>query len=264
MQGLGNDFMVIDNMSGNISLRKEKRKQLGTRQIGIGFDQLLIVSKSDVADFKYQIFNADGGEVEQCGNGARCFAIFVYEKGLTTKKEIIVETKTGNITLKINDDDDVNTDKRVTVDMGKPDLTPNNGYPLMPYDELFGFDYDFVSMGNPHVVLIYRNIAKKDVKKIGLEFQKSSYFPDSVNVNFVEVINRNKIKLRTYERGVGETLACGSGACASVAFLQKKGHLDNKVIVEQAGGELLIEYNGSGTVKMTGDAQFVFEGEIEL
>jgi diaminopimelate epimerase len=271
MQGLGNHFVVIDNTKKTLSLSKAKIKQLGNINFGIGFDQLLIVSASTKVDFKYQIFNADGSEVEQCGNGARCFAIFVYEKGLTDKKEIKVETKMGVITLKINDD--VNTDKRVTVDMGEPDFEPpssellkiKNNEGLYGGSQFLYEEFDFISMGNPHIILKDYSIDEMDIEFIAKNFQEdTSYFPNSVNVNFVEFISENKIKLRTYERGVGETLACGSGACASIVSLRKNNLVGDKVIVEQAGGELLIEYNGSGTVKMTGDAQFVFEGEIEL
>ncbi len=269
MHGLGNDFMVVDNLAGDITFNAEQISNLANRHFGIGFDQLLVVETSNTKDidFRYVIYNADGLEVEQCGNGARCFARFVSEKGLNNNNPIVVETRSGIISLHLNDNDNT-----VRVDMGVPIWKPSE----IPFTQMVnekatynieGFEVGVVSMGNPHAVLVVKDI-NKEIKKTAKEIQGSDYFKKGVNVNFVEISSNNKeITLRTYERGVGETLACGSGACATVAYLHKLGKVklekDKGVQVNFSKGFLYVDIKDE-IVSMIGPAKSVFEGRVEI
>ena len=274
MHGLGNDFVVINAINQVIDLSTEQVRFIADRRLGVGCDQLLLVeaTDSDDVDFRYRIFNSDGGEVEQCGNGARCFASFVLQEGLTTKQEIPVSTNTGRIILNVLDADEAGN-PQVRVDMGEaclqPDMIPfiseqqNTSYTLnTPSDEL---EIGVVSMGNPHAVLVVNNIDTAPVNDLGSEIESHPRFPNRVNVGFMQVVNRNHIRLRVYERGVGETRACGTGACAAVVSGQLRGLLADDVKVSLLGGELDIEWLGVGTpVFMTGSTATVFKGKIAL
>jgi len=267
MHGLGNDFVVIDAISQSIELSTEQITAIADRHFGIGCDQLLLVEKATNpdAEFRYRIFNADGGEVEQCGNGARCFALFVRDKGLTTNTVIPVETAGGLIELAVDGD-------QVTVDMGVPDFQPKSlpfltetqveTYYLMVNDAEYAIGA--VSMGNPHVVLQVDDVDTADVEKIGAAIERHKQFPQRVNVGFMEIVNRAEIRLRVYERGAGETLACGTGACAAVAVGRMLGKLDDQVRVRLHGGDLSIRWPGEGQkLLMTGPATTVFQGQID-
>ena len=269
MHGLGNDFVVIDAINQKISLDSKQVKFIADRHFGIGCDQLLLVEKSDSpdADFRYRIFNNDGSEVEQCGNGARCFAEFVYAEGLTDKTEISVLTSGGRIVLNRKENG------CVTVDMGAPILTPqdipfvadeiNNSYDLVIDDEKITFSA--VSMGNPHAVILVDDVDSAEVERIGKLLQSDKHFPNSLNVGFMQVINPTQVKLRVYERGVGETQACGSGACAAVVAGRVQGLLDETVVTQLVGGNLSIYWAGEqNPVMMTGATSTVFKGEITL
>ena len=263
MHGLGNDFMVIDNVTQNVFFSKEKIQQLANRNFGIGFDQLLMVEPpyDPEQDFHYRIFNADGSEVEQCGNGARCFARFVKQKGLINRNKIVVSTKAGKMVLYLE------KDGQVTVNMGKPDFVPaniplkankqENTYILRLDDKtLF---CGAVSMGNPHCVIEVEDVDTADV------VESHERFPERVNVGFMQIINESHIRLRVFERGSGETLACGSGACAAVAIGQIQGKLSKDVRVDLPGGTLRIRWPGPDSVlKMTGPAEHVYDGQINL
>lgn len=269
MHGLGNDFVVIDCVSQSINLSRSQYRYIADRRFGIGCDQILLVEppKSDAVDFNYRIFNADGTEVEQCGNGARCFARFVIDKGLTNKDTIMVETESGVITLTCHED------RQVTVNMGIPRLKPSD----LPFEadntqESYILDINgqqievgAVSMGNPHAVLIVDDVENAPVTTTGKVISTHSSFPQGVNAGFMQVLDKSKIKLRVFERGVGETLACGTGACAAVVYGQIKNLLGKQVEVLLKGGRLNIRWDGDKTpVLMTGPAEFVFEGEISL
>ncbi|SMN00785.1 Diaminopimelate epimerase [uncultured Candidatus Thioglobus sp.] len=264
MHGLGNDFMVIDNTDESITLNANQISTLAERNFGVGFDQLLMVKNSDTADvdFKYLIYNADGSEVAQCGNGARCFARFVTEKGLTDKNPITVETHSGLMRLFINDD------KTVRVDMGKPIFTPND-IPLKVETQqsnytILGVEMGILSMGNPHCVIKVDDVTLGKEIDHAPQIQRSALLPEQANIGFMQIINPNEIKLRVYERGVGETLACGSGACAAVVYGVEQGWLNNKVSVHLNGGDVFIDYQPKGTVFLSGAAEFVFEGQIKI
>jgi len=269
MHGLGNDFVVINGIDQAIQLTPAQIRFIADRHFGVGCDQLLLVEKTDNknADFRYRIFNANGGEVEQCGNGARCFAIFVRDEGLTDKQEISVITKTGLITLKVQDNN------QVTVDMGVPVLQPDK-IPFVADAQAPVYSIDIagkpltisaVSMGNPHAVLLVDDIKTAPVDELGAAIQQSSRFPNSVNVGFMQVIDRENIKLRVFERGVGETQACGTGACAAVVAGHIQGLLDDTVRVELLGGDLSIHWAGAqNPVMMTGATATVFKGTISL
>jgi len=269
MQGIGNDFVVIDAINQKIALTRDQIHHIANRHFGVGCDQLLLVESSDRpdAEFRYRIFNADGGEVEQCGNGARCFARFVVDQGMTTSRIIPVETRGGMIQLIMEDDD------RVTVDMGEPNFDPASlpfkakGTP--EYHELVvnGEKYAIgaVSMGNPHAVLLVDSIKKAPVQILGAAIESHERFPQRVNVGFMEIEDRDSIRLRVYERGAGETMACGTGACAAVAVGIKNRLLDDRVQVELRGGDLTIYWPGAGShLMMTGPAETVYKGQIEL
>lgn len=267
MQGIGNDFMVIDGISQKFYLTTQQIQQLAHRNFGIGFDQLLLVEKSEVADFKYRIFNADGSEVSQCGNGARCFVRFVHDEHLTEKSEISVETASGIISPKLE------ANGLVTVNMGAPRFSPQDipfiadalatNYPLAVGNETF--DITAVSMGNPHAVLLVDDVDSAPVTTIGSQIEMHSRFPERVNVGFMQVIDAHHIKLRVFERGSGETLACGTGACAAVVAGIQLQLLQSPVKVSARGGELSIAWQGGNTsVMMTGPAEPVFAGTITL
>ncbi len=267
MHGLGNDFMVVDCITQNVFFSPELIRRLADRHTGVGFDQLLIVEApyDPETDFHYRIFNADGSEVEQCGNGARCFARFVRMKGLTNKYTVSVSTKKGKMILKIEDDD------LVTVNMGAPEFEPNKipfkakqkekTYIMRVADKtLF---CGAVSMGNPHVVTVVDDTQTADVDALGPLLESHERFPERVNAGFMQVINRNEVNLRVYERGAGETQACGSGACGAVAVGIVQGLLNDKVLVHLPGGDLSISWNGEGSpLYMTGPATHVFDGQI--
>lgn len=269
MHGLGNDFVVFDAINQAVNLNSEQVRRLADRRFGIGCDQLLLVEspRSEGIDFRYRIFNADGSEVQQCGNGARCFARFVRDKGLTDRDEIVVETASGIITLYIE------TDGLVRVNMGVPDFSPA-ALPFLVEKESSDYQLDVageavsigaVSMGNPHAVLEVEDIEQAPVERLGALLESHSLFPERVNVGFMQVISADYIRLRVYERGAAETLACGTGACAAVAVGHKKGMLGDEVKVSLPGGDLLVRWPGEGeALWMIGPATTVFEGTIEL
>jgi diaminopimelate epimerase len=269
MHGLGNDFIVLDFLTQPREISSELVRKLADRNFGIGCDQLLIVEAPTrpEADFKYRIFNANGEEVEQCGNGARCFAKYVIDKKLTGLETIKVETNTGNIELKVL------PNNLVEVNMGAPILKPSE-VPFAHNEQKANYDLDVngetlslgaVSMGNPHGVVIVDDVATAEVKKVGTALQQSSAFPNSVNVGFMQVIDRSNIKLRVLERGVGETLACGTGACAAVVSGILQNQLDDTVMVELPGGKLTVSWlGGEQPVIMTGPAVTVYEGQYKL
>ncbi len=268
MHGLGNDFVVINGLNQQIILDQQQLRFLADRHFGIGCDQILMVEKAtDGADFRYRIFNADGGEVEQCGNGARCFVRYVHDQGLTKKHEILVETLSGIITPKLE------TNGEITVNMGIPKFEPDEipfsapKYALIYQLELPNkqVKISVLSMGNPHAVRIIDDINKAPVNSEGALIEAHPDFPMRVNVGYMQIIQRNHIKLRVYERGAGETLACGTGACAAVVAGIKQDLLDAKVTVSTRGGDLTINWtNQNAPVFMTGPAVTVFEGEINL
>lgn len=273
MHGLGNDFMVLDLTSNEIELSAEEIRRLSHRQFGIGFDQLLQIkspSSLDV-DFDYRIYNADGDEVEHCGNGARCFAKFVYDNGLSDKNTLTVKTVNRVLFLHTNENGEV------TVDMGSPDFEPAN----IPFQtdqeaqlytlsiEVAGISRDLqfvaLSMGNPHAVISVEDLANTAVKDIGEAVGKHPDFPEGVNVGFMQILSHNEINLRVYERGTGETLACGTGACAAVVAGRLLEQLDDKVKVNLTGGQLTVSWQRSESpVLITGPATTVYEGTIEI
>jgi len=269
MHGLGNDFVVIDAINQTISLSPEQIRFMSDRNFGIGFDQLLLVEKpvSDTADFKYRIFNADGSEVAQCGNGARCFARFVRDKNLSDKNEIRVDTDAGQLLLCFD------ADGLITVNMGVPRHAPAQ-VPLLAEQEAVlynvvideqSYAFGAVSMGNPHAVIQVADINAAPVAELGKALESHALFPERANIGFMQVINRHSVKLRVYERGAAETLACGSGACAAAVVGIEQQLLDSPVQVELPGGTLNISWAGRGEpVWMTGAAVAVFDGVIVL
>ena len=269
MQGAGNDFVVVDGFSTPISLSASQIKKIANRNFGVGCDQFLLVEKTTLpnVDFKYRIFNADGGEVEQCGNGARCFVCYVVEKHLTHKKEISVETASGLITLTLQDDG------QVTVNMGAPIFEPakipfisdarQSQYLLKLRQE--SLSICAVSMGNPHAVTLVDDVETADVATLGPQIESHINFPQRVNAGFMQIINPHEIKLRVYERGSSETLACGTGACAAAVSGMMLGLLQSPVLVHARGGDLTIAWQGEDMpVMMTGSAEIVFEGSITI
>jgi len=267
MHGLGNDFLVLDTVTQKVKVNSAIVARLGDRNFGVGFDQMLIVEPptNPDMDFRYRIFNADGSEVEHCGNGARCFAKFVRDKRLTAKETIAVETQKGPIYLTITED------KQVVVDMGVPVLEPQQipfsadhqsaTYPIEVEDRTV--QISAVSMGNPHGVLVVDAVDKAPVETWGPVLEAHPKFPAKANIGFMEVISGAEIRLRVYERGAGETKACGTGACAAVVAGRLRGLLDDKVTVHLPGGTLLIEWAGEGeSLIMTGPATTVYEGQI--
>ncbi|HZW11789.1 MAG TPA: diaminopimelate epimerase [Noviherbaspirillum sp.] len=276
MHGAGNDFVVIDAINQKIDFAPDQWKKLADRRFGVGADQMLVVEKpqSPGVDFRYRIYNADGGEVEQCGNGARAFVKFVTDKGLTSKRAIKVETMAGVI------EPTLEADGRITVDMGAPILEPEkvpfNASGLQGkqegHDTLWPLDINgraiwvsVVSMGNPHAVQVVPDAQTAPVQADGPLIEHHLRFPKRVNAGFMQIVNRQQIKLRVFERGAGETLACGTGACAAVVAGIRRGLLDSPVKVSTLGGELSIAWAGAGTpVLLTGPAVSVFEGEIDI
>lgn len=270
MHGIGNDFVVIDAINQTFEPSAEQVRRISDRHFGVGCDQLLLVESCDRddIDFRYRIFNADGGEVQQCGNGARCFARFVRDRGLTDKDIIDVETASGDIRLYIEEDG------QVRVNMGVPDFTPA-ALPMMvdqeaeqyavALDSTHPVTIGAVSMGNPHAVLRVADVTTAPVAELGPLLESHKLFPERVNVGFMQIVDDGHIRLRVYERGAAETLACGTGACAAVAIGQRWGALAETVDVELAGGHLTIQWSGeSEPLWMTGPAERVFEGEIDL
>jgi diaminopimelate epimerase len=276
MHGAGNDFIVIDAINQSVNLTPSQWQALADRRFGIGADQILVVEKPETAgvDFRYRIFNSDGGEVEQCGNGARAFAKFVIDKGLTDQRQIRVETMSGVIAPRLEDDG------RITVDMGAPILAAE----LVPFDcsglegkqqqqaTLWPLEINHkkislavVSMGNPHAVQIVADAESAPVLQDGPLIENHPRFPRRVNAGFMQIVDRHHIRLRVYERGAGETLACGTGACAAVVAGILQGLLDSPVAVSTHGGDLSIAWNGGPTsVMLTGPAVSVFEGSVEI
>ncbi len=269
MHGAGNDFVVLDGIRQHVALSPAQLRLLADRHFGVGCDQILLVEKAQGAgaDFRYRIFNADGGEVEQCGNGARCFVRFVHDQKLTTKSEIVVETHSGIIRPRLEEDG------RVTVNMGAPVLDASRvpfsggtGEAAEPL-EVAGrtLQISAVSMGNPHAVQVVDNVEAADVENLGPLIEHHPRFPNRVNAGFMQVMDRQHIRLRVYERGAGETLSCGTGACAAVVAGIRRGLLDSPVTVATHGGTLSIAWGGEGSpVMMTGPAISVFTGEINL
>ena len=272
MHGLGNDFVVINSLFRSVSLSEANIRLIADRHLGIGCDQLLLIENAvnPENDFSYRIFNADGGEVEQCGNGARCFARYVHDHGLTDKKSISMETLGGVITAHIENDD------QIRVDMGVPVFEPAK----IPFSadakaDVYNLDVagdtltiSAVSMGNPHAVLIVDDVNSAPVETLGSAIEQHARFPQRVNVGFMQIIDRSHIRLRVFERGTGETQACGTGACAAVVTGICRGLLENNVRVSLQGGDLLINWNSSNdnnkNVWLTGPTAYVFEGVIEL
>jgi diaminopimelate epimerase len=285
MHGLGNDFVVIDAITQSIALNAEQIRAIANRHRGVGCDQLLLVEKSSnpKAEFRYRIYNADGGEVEQCGNGARCFAMFVRQQGLTTNTNIQVETAGGLIELVV-------VGEQVTVDMGVPDFQPESLPFLVAEDEsrqqetydivVNGDEYSIsaVSVGNPHAVMLVDNVDEVNLDVLGKSIESHELFPNRVNAGFMQIVSRDEIRLRVFERGVGETQACGTGACAAVAVGRRLGKLDEQVTVHLHGGDLTIRWPGEQSgdeqpngdlankkqqkLLMTGPATTVFQGKI--
>lgn len=269
MHGLGNDFVVFDATRAPLALQRDQLRRIADRHFGVGCDQILLVEAAHMAgtDFHYRIYNADGGEVEQCGNGARCFARYVRDRGLTAKQEIRVGTLAGVIVARIEADGDV------TIDMGVPEFEPAR----IPFDaprrapiyslEVAGetIEISALSMGNPHAVQVVEDSERAAVAIQGPAIESHPRFPQRVNVGYMQVLARDQIRLRVYERGAGETLACGTGACAAVVAGIQRGLLDQRVQVATHGGDLSILWEGEGqSVRMTGPAVTVFEGELEI
>ena len=269
MHGQGNDFVVLDGVRQAIELTPDTARRLADRHLGIGCDQVLLVERAREAgnDFRYRIFNGDGGEVEQCGNGARCFARYVLDEGLTDKREIRVETASGVIVPRVEDSG------QVTVDMGPPRFEPRE-VPFLAEEtqdlyELrvagFPVEVSVLSMGNPHAVQRVEDVDRAPVATQGPLIERHPAFPQRVNAGYMQVLSRGHLKLRVWERGAGETLACGTGACAAVVAGIRRGLLDEEVRVTTRGGDLVIRWSGAQQpVMMTGDAVRVFDGEIEL
>ena len=277
MHGLGNDFMVVDNTAGEVRLDLARIRRLADRRTGIGFDQLLVVERPSRAGaaFDYRIHNADGEEVEHCGNGARCFARFVLDRGLSAASEIVVNTSGGLVTLRPLEDG------RVSVLMGVPSFTPAD-VPFVPDEAESGavegeegshvLDVDgerlhvgVVGIGNPHVVVPVEDVGRAPLERLGPRLESDPRFPRRVNVGFAERVSRSHLRLRVFERGVGETRACGTGACAAVAVGQRQGRLDARVRVSLTGGDLdIYRADGDAQIEMTGPCSTVFEGHTRM
>ena len=257
MQGAGNDFVVLDCTGRPFDLNSSQLKRIADRHLGVGCDQVLVVERprDPAADFRYRIFNADGGEVEQCGNGARCFVRFVHERGLTAKREIRVETLGGTIRPRLEPDGEV------SVDMGQPSR------PVLERLNVLGrhVEVTIVSMGNPHAVQVVPDVASAPVTVQGPELETHPRFPSRVNAGYLQVLERHAIALRVWERGAGETLSCGTGACAAVVAGISRGLLESPVKVQTRGGTLTVAWaGGDNVVFMKEPAVTVFEGQIEL
>lgn len=271
MQGLGNDYVYIDAIHQNIEQESCSLAQfVSNRNFGIGSDGLILICKSEVADFKMRMFNSDGSEAEMCGNGIRCVGKFVYDKGLTDKTEVSIETLAGIKVLKLNVED--GKVKTVRVDMGEPILEPDK-IPVIfkesPVTNLTAtaedkeFKFTCVSMGNPHAITIVEDVKNFDVNKYGKIIEVDNQFPKRINVEFAQIVDKENIKMRVWERGAGETLACGTGACATAVACYLNGYTNQNVTIELLGGNLFIEWNKENNhVYMTGPAVTVFEGEL--
>ena len=268
MHGLGNDFVVIDAINQTVRLSSEQIRNMADRRHGVGFDQLLMVKEAQGdADFRYAIYNADGSEVSQCGNGARCFALFVTQKGLTDKSSIRVETNAGEIILSIS------ADNMVQVNMGVPNFQPAN-IPLAMAEENGTYEVEIeqqrvtfsaLTIGNPHAVVQVADIAAAPLETVGKILESHAVFPQRANIGFSQIISESEIALRVYERGAGETLACGSGACAAAISAIELGLVKSPVKVTLPGGDLNVTWRGRGNpVMMTGPATFVFDGTMQL
>ena len=270
MHGLGNDFMVVDGVTQKVFFSTDLIKKLSDRHFGIGFDQLLLVEPpfDPEVDFHYRIFNADGSEVQMCGNGARCFVRFVIDQQLTNKRDITVSTVSGVLRLKLNDDD------TVTVNMGTPRFDPkalpftapeqNLRYKIKVSDGT-EFEHGAVSMGNPHAVFFFDDVSTAPVEKYGSELECHENFPEKVNVGFAQVVNPHTMNLRVFERGCGETMACGTGACAAAVVAIAQGRVKSPVSVTLPGGTLRISWDGGNSpVMMSGPATSVYEGTIQI
>ena len=270
MHGLGNDYVYIDAIHQDINEPSSLARFVSNRNFGIGSDGLILICKSDIADFKMRMFNSDGSEAEMCGNGIRCVGKFVYDKGLTNKTEVAIETLAGIKYLKLNvKDGKVDTAR---VDMGEPIFKPNKipvnteenpvkNLKVMAQEK--DFNMTCVSMGNPHAITIVEDVKKFDVEKYGKVLEVDKVFPKRINVEFAEIVDENNIKMRVWERGAGETLACGTGACATLVACNINGYTDRKATIELLGGDLYIEWNKEDNhVYMTGPATTVFEGEL--
>ncbi|MFQ5488803.1 MAG: diaminopimelate epimerase [Gammaproteobacteria bacterium] len=269
MHGLGNDFVVIDAIRQQVCLSPPQIRFLADRHFGVGCDQVLLIETATrpEADFRYRIFNPDGGEVGACGNGARCFARYVHERGLTMRRDLVLETLGDLIRTTLLDDG------RVRVDMGVPHFAPEDipfhapaaapVYPLEVAEETW--DISVLALGNPHAVLLVDDVDQAPVMRLGPLIESHERFPARVNVGFLQIMDRGHARLRVFERGAGETLACGSGACAAAVAGLRRGLLDSEVTIELPGGSLTITWSGEGhSVMMTGPATFVFEGTVEL
>ena len=273
MHGLGNDFAVVDLLTQRAKLSPAQIAALADRHRGIGFDQLLVVEppQRPEADFRYRIFNTDGSEAEQCGNGARCFARFVVDRGLTKKQTLVLEVPRGTVTATLQDQG------WVEVDMGAPSFALD-AFPVTPgaRARAQGLSVELstdagptmltlVSMGNPHGVVFVPSVAEAPVETLGAALQAHEAFPESLNVGFCQVVDRKRLRLRVYERGVGETQACGSGACAAVAAAREQGWIGDEVTVSLPGGDLRLRWQGPGTpLMMAGPTAFVYEGQVRL
>lgn len=277
MEGLGNDYVYVDCTKQDIKQAKDLAKFVSNRHFGIGSDGLILIKKSSIADFRMQMFNSDGSEAEMCGNGIRCVGKFVYDKGLTTKTTVTVETLAGIKELKLNVEE--GKVKTVKVDMGEPileskEIPAKDGKIFKSKDNIEFYKVNVgieeslkeltcVSMGNPHAIDFISNTNELEIEKCGPIIEKDEHFPRKVNVEFIEIVNKNYAKMRVWERGAGETLACGTGACASVVASYLNGYTDRKVTVELLGGNLEIEWNEEDNhIYMTGPATIVFDGEL--
>ena len=270
MQGLGNDYVYMDAIHQKIENESSLAQFVSNRHFGIGSDGLILICKSDVADFKMRMFNSDGSEAEMCGNGIRCVGKFVYDKGLTDKTTVTIETLAGIKTLELNTKE--GKVETVKVDMGEPILSPKE-IPVISDEELVKnlmleaegrkFKFTCVSMGNPHAITEVEDTEKFDVEKYGKVLEVDKAFPNKTNVEFIQIIDKNHVKMRVWERGAGETLACGTGACATAVACYLNGKTDRNVEVELLGGKLFIEWNEENNhIYMIGPAVTVFEGEL--
>ena len=272
MQGCGNDYVYVNCFNEEIADRPEFSKFVSNRNFGVGSDGLICICSSEIADFKMDMYNADGSNAQMCGNGIRCVGKYVYEKGLTDKTKMKIETGSGIKALDLNVEDGIV--KSARVDMGSPELRPQfipvaeHGKSFINRSVIVGGEEFFVtalSVGNPHAVVFVPNVDVLDLKTIGPKFENHPLFPEHVNTEFVEVIDKNTIKMRVWERGSGETLACGTGATASAAASILNGHTENAVTVRLRGGELLIEWDrDKNKLYMTGPAVIVFDGELYI
>lgn len=272
MQGIGNDYIYFNCLEKEIENPNELSIKLSDRHFGVGGDGIILILPSKVADFRMRMFNADGSEGEMCGNATRCIGKYVYDKKLTTKKEISLETLAGIKYLKLKVKDDKVYE--VTVNMGEPKIKSKDIPVIFDKDEVINeeitvdnnkYNITCVSMGNPHCVVYTKDIDKLDLVKIGPKFENNSLFPQRINTEFVEVIDNKTIKMRVWERGSGETYACGTGACAVTvaSVLNKLCNKDEEITIKLLGGDLKVKYSSDGLVYMTGPAEFVFEGRIE-